>query len=77
MDDKFATELLHELKCVSRRWFIAFCIIVVLELITIGCFVWYATLPVDEETITQTVDDIDSSEITQVGGDYGESDTNN
>lgn len=48
MDDKFATELLHELKATSKRWFIAFCVMVVLEVVTIAGFLWYVSLPVDE-----------------------------
>lgn len=46
-----ATELLHELKATSKRWFIAFCIMVVLEVATIAGFMWYISLPVDELTI--------------------------
>lgn len=46
-----ATELLHELKATSKRWFIAFCIMVVLEFATIVGFMWYISLPVDELTI--------------------------
>lgn len=69
--DSFATELLKELKASSKRWFIAFCIMVVLELLTIGGFFWYISLPVDESSyVDQTVDDIEDSEITQVGGEY-------
>lgn len=43
-----ATELLHELKASAKRWFIAFCVMVVLELATIGGFLWYISLPVEE-----------------------------
>lgn len=43
-----ATELLHELKASAKRWFIAFCVMVVLELATIGSFLWYISLPVEE-----------------------------
>lgn len=46
-----ATELLHELKATSKIWFIAFCIMVVLEFATIVGFMWYISLPVDELTI--------------------------
>lgn len=46
-----ASELLHELKATSKRWFIAFCIMVVLEFATIAGFMWYMSLPVDELTI--------------------------
>lgn len=46
-----ATELLHELKLSAKRWFIAFCVMVVLEIATIGGFMWYLSLPLDEVTI--------------------------
>lgn len=49
MEDKtLATELLHELKATSKRWFVAFCIMVVLEVATIVGFLWYISLPVEE-----------------------------
>ncbi len=48
-----ATELLHELKASAKRWFIAFCIMVVLELATIGGFIWYISLPVEEYSVIQ------------------------
>ena len=49
MEDKnLATELLHELKAAGKRWFIAFCIMVVLEVATIAGFLWYISLPVED-----------------------------
>ena len=36
-----ATELLHELKASARRWFIAFLVMVGLEIITVAGFLWY------------------------------------
>ena len=61
-----ATELLHELKMSAKRWFIAFCVMVVLELLTIGGFLWYISLPVEETTYTeQVMDDVAGSEISQ------------
>ena len=72
-----ASEMLSELKATSKRWFIAFCIMVGLELATIGAFIWYITLPVEETTIEQSSDN--DSENTIIGGDYNgfktESDT--
>ena len=47
-----ASELLHELKATSKRWFIAFCIMVALELATIAGFMWYISLPVDESVVS-------------------------
>ena len=46
-----ASELLHEVKLSAKRWFTAFCIMVVLEIATIAGFMWYISLPVDELTI--------------------------
>lgn len=65
--ETLATELLHEIKASSKRWFIAFCIMVGVELATIGGFLWYVSLPVEEYTkeYTQEAEDIDDSEVTQ------------
>ena len=52
-----ATELLHELKASAKRWFI----IAVIELLIIlgiaGGFIWYLSLPVEEETVSVESDD--------------------
>ena len=71
-NDTLATEMLKEIKATSRRWFIAFCVMVGLELITIVGFILYLyyTLPTEETSYEQTVEDIDSSDIKQIiGGD--------
>ena len=71
--ETLATELLHELKMNAKRWFIAFCIMVGLEVATIIGFMWYISLPVEESTttITQDTSDIDNnSNVKQlIGGD--------
>ena len=65
-NETLATELLHELKASAKRWFIAFCIMVAVEAATIGGFLWYISLPIDEVTTTeQNVEDISSGSITQ------------
>ena len=54
MDQKestLASEILGELKASCRRWFIAFCIMVALEIATIAGFMWYISLPIDESEI--------------------------
>ena len=61
-----ASELLHELKATSKRWFIAFCIMVVLELATIIGFRWYISLPVDESVVSV---ENDSGNANYVGAD--------
>lgn len=63
-----ATELLHELKASAKRWFIAFCIMVVLEVATIAGFLWYISLPVEETyTISQDADqtEVENSSLSQ------------
>ncbi len=68
--ETLATEMLREIKATSKRWFIAFIVTLCLWFATIVGFIWYITLPVEDTTYTQTVDDIDESEITQnIGGD--------
>lgn len=56
--ETLATELLHEIKCSAKRWFIAFCIMVALEIATIAGFLWYISLPVEEYTIEQSADQL-------------------
>lgn len=46
-----ASEILGELKATCRRWFIAFCIMVALEFVTIAGFMWYISLPIDESAV--------------------------
>lgn len=67
----FATELLREVKSSARRWFIAFCIMVMLEVGTIVGFLWYISLPVEETTtdIEQDADDVDGDNFKQIVGD--------
>lgn len=48
---ELATELLKEVKASAKRWFVAFCIMIGLEIATIAGFMWYITLPVDEVSI--------------------------
>lgn len=65
-NETLATELLHELKASAKRWFIAFCIMVFVEIATIGGFLWYISLPVDEQTYTeQVMDDINGDNVNQ------------
>ena len=50
------SELLAELKASAKRWFLAFCIMVIIELATIVGFLWYLSLPVEEYDIEQATD---------------------
>lgn len=67
-----ATELLHEVKTSAKRWFIAFCIMVVLEICTIIGFVWYISLPVEtyDNNIEQDATDRGLNIINDDGGVY-------
>lgn len=67
----FATELLREVKSSARRWFIAFCVMVMLEVATIVGFLWYISLPVEETTtdVEQDADDVDGDNFKQIVGD--------
>lgn len=63
-----ATELISELKSSSRRWFIAFLVVVVVEIATIAGFLWYMSLPTEEYSIEQDTDSGGNNYA--VGGDY-------
>ena len=71
----FASELLREVKSSARRWFIAFCVMVVLEIATICGFLWYISLPVETESteIEQNATEDSSNQI--IGGDYNSSES--
>lgn len=72
--EKLATELLHELKQSSKRWFIAFIVVLVLWFMTIGAFLWYISLPVDEVTYDIAQDATYGERNIQIvgGSNYGE-----
>ena len=63
-NEKLATELLHEIKASAKRWFIAFCIMVFLELATICGFMWYISLPAEEVTTIEN----DEGNANYIGG---------
>lgn len=68
MDDEgmtLATEILQELKASARRWFIAFLIMLTVEIATVGGFLWYLSLPT-EETVTVENEDGNAN---YIGGD--------
>lgn len=70
-NESLATELLHEIKAQAKRWFIAFIIILLLWFATIGAFLWYISLPVEEIESTTVEQEADNNTNTQlVGGDY-------
>lgn len=63
-----ATELIKELKASSKRWFIAFMVVIVLWFSTIAGFIIYISLPVEEVVIEQESNDKSINQI--IGGDY-------
>jgi hypothetical protein len=72
--ETLATELLREVKAQSKRWFIAFVVTVVLWFATIGAFLWYISLPVEEYEydVDQIADDTYRSVQIVGGSNYGE-----
>jgi len=76
MDEhSLASELLHELKMSCKRWFIAFIIMVGVEIVTIAGFLWYISLPVEYEDVQyeqQAENDNNSRSLQVIGGYYGE-----
>lgn len=76
-ENKLVLEIMHELKRSGKRWFIAFCIMVALEICTVIGFIWYISLPAEVCEIEQTMQDMEQSGATQmIGGEYsGENET--
>ena len=68
-----ATEILQELRASARRWFLAFIIMLCIEIATVGGFLWYLSLPVDE---TVTVEN-DEGNANYIGGDVSGNVNNN
>ena len=65
-EQTLAMEILHELKASSKRWFIAFITTLILWFATIGAFLWYVSLPIEDYTVEVTNDDGSAN---YVGGD--------
>ena len=70
MEDNLATEIMHELKASANRWFKAFVIMAILEVITIAAFIIYCSLPTETSstTVEQEANDTDNTNL--IGGDY-------
>ena len=67
-EHSLAYELLVELKRSARRWFIAFCVMVILEISTVIGFMWYISLPNEEYHVEQDTDEGGSNY--NIGGSY-------
>lgn len=46
-----ASEILAEVKASAKRWFLAFCLMVILEIATVAGFLWYISLPTSYEDV--------------------------
>lgn len=71
-NETLATEMLHEIKAQSKRWFVISIILLILWFTTIGLFVWYIYQPIEEVETTTTQDadtEGDNSPITQKMGE--------
>jgi hypothetical protein len=67
-ENSLANELFKELQLSCKRWFIAFVIMIVVEVATIAGFLWYISLPVDETSYYEQEaeqNETDNSKITQ------------
>lgn len=73
MDDQetLASELLRELKATNKRIFVALVIVLVGWFLTIGGFIIYLSLPVEEVSVSQEVDG-NTNQLVGIGDDnYG------
>lgn len=72
-EHSLAYELLVEMKHNAKRWFVAFCVMVVLELLTIIGFMWYISLPSEETSqLEQTKEEMmiyDNNDVKQSIGE--------
>ena len=64
-----ATEIFRELKTSARRWFIAFLLMLGVEIVTVAGFLWYISLPVEEQQIAIENDEGNAN---YVGGNAGD-----
>ena len=64
-----ATEIFKEIKMSARRWFIAFIVMVLLEITTVIGFLWYLSLPAEQYDVSQEADDRSFNMINGDGGD--------
>ncbi len=68
--ETLASEMLRELKAQNKRLFIAFVLALVLWFVTIGGFIIYLSLPVEEISVEQEVDG-DTNHLIGIGDAYG------
>ena len=68
-EQTLASEMLKKLKASNRMWFIAFIVVLALWFATIGAFIVYLSLPVEEMTVEQEVDG-DTNHLIGIGDNY-------
>ena len=64
-----ASEMLSELKAQNKRLFVAFIVVLALWFATIGVFIIYLSLPVEEYSVSQEVDG-DTNQLIGIGDNY-------
>lgn len=68
-EQTLASEMLSELKAQNKRLFIALVVVLALWFATIGAFIVYLSLPVEEVTVEQEVDG-DTNHLIGIGDNY-------
>lgn len=69
-NETLATEMLRELKANNRKWFVAFLVALTLWFATIGGFLWYISLPMEDISISQKADG-DANHLVGIGNING------
>ena len=67
-NDKLATELLHEIKAQSKRWFILFLVTIILLFISNALWLYAWCLPVEDISCQTTVESNDSGNANYLEG---------
>lgn len=67
--ETLASELLHEIKATSRRWFILFIITLIVLFATNLCWLYAWNLPYEETTTAVTQDSGDNGDNNYIGND--------
>ena len=67
--ETLASDLLHEIKATSRRWFILFIITLIMLFATNVCWLYAWNLPYESTTATVTQDSGDNGDNNYIGND--------
>lgn len=67
--ETLASELLHEIKSTSRRWFVLFIITLIILFATNLCWLYAWNLPYEETTTTVTQDSGENGDNNYIGND--------